>query len=464
MTEQPTEKRQLSLLDGTMLVMGSMIGSGIFIVSAAAARDVGSTGLMMSIWVLAGIITVLGALNYGELAAMMPKAGGQYVYLREAYGPMFGFLYGWTLFTVIQTGTIAAVGVGFAKFTGVFVPGISADTVIFSIGSFAFNTQQLVGIAVVFLLTLLNFNSVKTGAMVQNLFTVTKILALLGIVVVGLVVGLGQPDTAAVAAAPVAPATPGPSFWDVGLLAFGAAMIGALFSSDAWNNVTFTAGEMRNPQRSVPLSLLIGTSTVILIYIFCNVVYVNVLGLEGIQNAPEDRVGTALMNAVMGPSGMLVMAALIMISTFGCLNGLILSGARVYSAMAKDGLFFPAAARMNKNGVPAWALVAQAVWASALTLTGKYGDLLDYVMFAVLLFYILTVASVIVLRIKKPDMHRPYKVFAYPVLPVLYIILALWICVALLIEKRDYTFPGLGIVLLGVPVFFVARKLLGKKG
>lgn len=458
MSENSETKPKLSTLDGTMLVMGSMIGSGIFIVSAAAARDVGSSGLLIAVWVLAGLITILGALSYGELAAMMPKAGGQYVYLREAYSPLFGFLYGWTLFTVIQTGTIAAVGVGFAKFTGVFVPSISAQNVLFSVGSFGLNTQQLVGIGVVLLLTFLNFNSVKTGARVQNVFTITKILALLSIVVVGLVAGLGPEATPQHTQAQ----GPDPSFWEVGFLAFGAAMVGALFSSDAWNNVTFTAGEMRNPQRSVPLSLLIGTSSVILIYIFCNIVYINVLGLGGIQNAPEDRVGTALMNAVMGPSGMLVMAGLIMVSTFGCLNGLIIAGARVYSEMAKDGLFFPAAARLNRNAVPAWALGAQAVWASLLTLTGKYGDLLDYVMFAVLLFYILTVAGVIVLRIKRPDAPRPYKVFGYPVLPVVYILLAAWVCVALLVEKPLYSYPGLGIVLLGVPVYYLAKRMIAK--
>jgi basic amino acid/polyamine antiporter, APA family len=447
-----TNSPKLSLLDSAMLIMGSMIGSGIFIVSAAIARDVQTPGLLLLAWVVTGIITIFGALSYGELAAMMPQAGGQYVYLKEAYNPMSGFLYGWTLFAVIQTGTIAAVGVAFAKFTGVFLDFINEKPVVF-LGFFSLSTQQLLGMACVLALTFLNFRDVKTGALVQNLFTFAKIGAVL------LMIGLGifaafQGKGSWQNFSPAFPQTFSPGMLGI----FGAALVGSLFSSDAWNNITFTAGEVKNPQRNLPLSLLIGTGAVTLLYLAANLVYVYLLPISQIQNASSDRVGTLLMQNILGNPGGYFMAAMIMISTFGCLNGLILSGGRVYFAMAKDKLFFPKAGQLNKNGVPANALAFQGVWACLLTLTGRYNDLLDFVIFAVLIFYILTVAAVFVLRQKRPEILRPYRTFGYPVVPGLYILLALGICVCLLIYKPEASFSGLGIVLIGIPVYFLLNR------
>ncbi|RYD82469.1 MAG: amino acid permease [Sphingobacteriales bacterium] len=447
--------RGLNLLDSSMLIIGSMIGSGIFIVSAQIARDVQTPGMVMLNWVVAGIITVLGALSYGELAAAMPKAGGQYVYLKEAYNKFIAFLYGWTLFAVIQTGTIAAVGVGFAKFTGVFIPAISAENIVFQLGSFDISTQRILAISTILLLTFANFRSVKSGAHLQNFFTFLKIASLLGLIIIGLVMGFGGSGNTANFSAP-ASATDSMTSGMIGI--FFAAMVGSLFSADAWNNITFTAGEVQNPQRNLPRSLILGTGTVMLIYLLANAVYFYILPIETIKAAPQDRVATLLMQTLLGNTGAYLMAAIVMISTFGCLNGIILTGARVYYAMAKDGLFFRPAAKLNKNHVPAYALVFQAIWACGLTLTGSYGNLLDYVMFAVILFYIFTVAGLFILRKKQPDMPRPYKVIGYPFVPALYIILAVAFCVSLLIYKSEYTVPGLGIVLLGIPLYFIALK------
>jgi APA family basic amino acid/polyamine antiporter len=445
----------LGLIDATALVVGSMIGSGIFIVSADIARQVASPGLMILAWVVTAVITLIAALSYGELAAAMPQAGGQYVYLREAFGPLTGFLYGWTLFLVIQTGTLAAVAVAFAKFAGVFFPWISARNRLVGAGRFGISSQQLIAIAVLALLSWVNSRGVRTGARVQNVFTAAKVGTLLGLVFLGLAVG----------SHPRAVAENFGHFWANASWSFtsfrlvGVAMVGALFSSEAWNNVTFTAGETRNPRRNVPLALALGVIIVLSLYIASNLVYLRILPLEAIQHAPEDRVGTAAASAILGPIAVQVMAAAIMVSTFGCLNGMILAGARVYYAMALDGLFFQPVARLHPTRrTPVVSLGVQCVWACLLTLSGTYSNLLDYVIFAVLVFYILTIAGVFVLRRTRPDLERPYRARGYPALPALYILVAGIIEVLLLIYKPNYTWPGLIIVLLGVPVYYGWRR------
>lgn len=443
--------KKLNLLDSTMLVMGSMIGSGIFIVSAAMLRDLGSIENLLIAWLITGVLTMLGALSYAELGAAMPKAGGQYVYLKEAYGKLYGFLYGWTLFTVIQTGTIAAVAVAFAKFAGVLFPIISEKNLALSLGDFSISTVQLLGIAVIWMLTLSNFRSVKSGALVQNVFTISKILALIFVIAAGVYFTTQSPTVN----------------WQwnwsnlsiegLGIGLFAAALVGSIFSSDAWNNITFTAGEIDKPEKNLPRALVLGTGGVTILYLLCNLVYVKALSNAQIEGAEFDRVGTVLMNTVFGETGAIVMAIVIMISTFGCINGLALSGARVFYAMAKDGYFIKSAASLNQQGAPQKALIMQAVWTSLLTLSGSYGDLLDYVVFAVLIFYILTVAGVFVLRVKMPNLDRPYQVFAYPIVPALYLLIALVICISLLMYKPAYSFGGLGIVMLGVPVYFYMK-------
>jgi APA family basic amino acid/polyamine antiporter len=444
--------KKLTLLDCTMLIIGSMIGSGIFIVPAAMSRDLGSPIMLLLAWFVTAVLTLFAALSYGELAAMMPKAGGQYVYLRQAYNPMFGFLYGWTLFTVIQTGTIAAVAVAFAKFSGVFFSDFNPQNILFAIGKYSVSTQQLLAITIVWLLTFTNFRNVKTGALVQNIFTFTKIGAIVFMIGAGLYFAVTHPIQVQDYAIPESASSA--SYWGI----FCVALVGSIFSSDAWNNVTFTGSEIDKPERNLPLSLIMGTGIVLAIYIFINWVYLQVLSFDAIQHAENDRVGTVLLQTIFGDMGMYLMAALIMISTFGCINGLTLSGSRVYFAMAKDGLFFKQAATLNKNDSPQFALIIQAIWTSLLCLSGSYGDLLDYVVFAVLLFYVLTVGGIFILRYKQPDTPRPYKVFAYPYLPAAYMVIASFICINLLIYKPEYTFPGLGIVLLGIPVYFLIRK------
>lgn len=440
----------LGLLEATTIVMGSMIGSGIFIVSADIARQVGSPGLLMMTWVLTAILTVIAALSYGELAAAMPHAGGQYVYLREAFGPLFGFLYGWTLFLVIQTGTLAAVAVAFAKFAGVFFPAVAAENQLLPFVS----TQQLLAIAVLVFLTWVNTRGVKSGSRVQNVFTIAKTGALLALIGFGFLLGRSQPAIARNFTDFWGGASWG---WDAIRLT-GVAMVGALFSSDAWNNVTFTAGEVRNPKRNLPLSLLLGVGSVSALYLACNFVYLNALPLESIQSAPQDRVATAVAAQMFGSTGSDLLAVAIMISTFGCVNGMVLAGARVYYAMAVDGLFFRQVAVVDPvHHVPVTSLWWQCGWACLLTLTGRYGDLLDYVIFAVVLFYIVTIAGIFVLRRTQPDLPRPYKAAGYPILPALYIVLAGLIEVLLLLYKPNYTWPGLIIVLLGIPVYFLWR-------
>jgi APA family basic amino acid/polyamine antiporter len=476
-----------------MLVMGSMIGSGIFIVSAEIGRETDSPALLIAAWAVAGFMTIVAALSYGELAAMMPRAGGQYVYLREALGPLWGFLYGWTLFLVIQTGTIAAVGVAFGKFLGVFWPSISSSNWIWHIWKVppihvgpmvlgnmevGINTQNLMAILLVIFLSVVNIFGVKTGAAIQNVFTVAKVAALLGLVLFGL--GLGR-NAQAIAA------NFGANFWHnaglgvkhavqigiggpmamVGTLTILAvAQVGSLFSADAWNNVTFTAGEVKNPSRNLPLSLALGTGVVIALYIACNFIYLSALPLDGvaggatilsrgIKYAAEDRVGTAVMTQMFGSLGGYLMAAAIMISGFGCANGLILSGARVYYAMAKDRLFFRNVAKLHpKYKTPAVSLMVQMVWTCVLCISGSYGQLLDYIIFAVLVFYILTIVGLFVLRRTRPNAERPYRAVGYPVLPIVYIVMALFIDVVLLRYKPQYTWPGLIVVLLGIPVYY----------
>lgn len=488
----------LGLTSATTLVMGSMIGSGVFIVSADIARATGSPALLIAAWVITGFMTISAALAYGELAAMMPHAGGQYIYLRESLGPLWGFLYGWTFFLVIQCGTIAAVGVAFGKFLGHFFPAVSSSNWLFGLHwkapkiilgpvelggmDVGLNTANAVGILSIVLLTVINVFGVKTGAMVQNIFTFAKTAALLGLVFLGAFVGANAQAIAANfadgnfwrnfsldASFPVSVGASG-TMTTVGIFTILAiAQVGSLFSADAWNNVTFTAGEMRNPKRNLPLSLAIGTGSVILLYVAVNYIYLRVLPLagdagapltellaRGIQYAPEDRVGTAVMQVMFGGLGASLMAGAILVSTFGCNNGLILAGARVYYAMARDRLFFTPVGRLHpKWKTPAISLAVQAVWTSILCLSGTYGQLLDYIIFAVLIFYILTIAGIFVLRVKRPEAERPYKAFGYPVLPAIYILMALFIDVALLLYKPQYTWPGLFIVLLGIPVYFL---------
>jgi APA family basic amino acid/polyamine antiporter len=458
--------RELGLFDASAIVAGSMIGSGIFIVSADVARTVGSPGWLLLVWVVNAIITLFGAIAYGELAAMMPRAGGQYIYLREAYSPLLGFLYGWTLFLVIQTGTMAAVAVGFAKYLGVLIPWVSAERVLFAVGPVSFSTQRIVAIAVIALLTW--SNSLGEGKLVQNIFTSAKVAALLGLIVLGVFVARNADAVAANLT----------HFWDEQpvsfgfVLALGGAMVGPLFSSDAWNNVTFAAGEVKNPRRTLPLSLIGGTGIVMALYVLTNVAYLCLLPLtgapdgttvlaRGMQYAAEDRVATASAYMIFGPSAASIMAVAIMISTFGCLNGLILAGPRLYYAMARDKLFFAKTGRLNLAGVPAGGLWFQMVWASLLTLSGTYGNLLDYVVFAALLFYVLTVVGLFILRRRRPDAERPYRAFGYPWLPGAYVLMALVIMLDLLFVKPTYTWPGLLIVLTGIPVYFFWRYRAG---
>lgn len=444
--------KKLSLLDSTTIIMGSMIGSGIFIVSTDIVRQVNTPGMLLMAWIITGVITVLGALSYGELAAMMPRAGGQYVYLKEAYNPLFGFLYGWTLFSVIQTGTIAAVAMAFALFTGVFIPEINNHPLM-TLGTIEINTQQLLAVTVIVLLSLYNFRNVKASALMQNIFTITKVAALLVLVGVGLYFGF----TTAGNTENFKPFFPSViTLTTLGV--FGAAMTGSLFSADAWNNITYTAGEVKNPQRNLPLSLFMGTSVVILLYFLANVAYIQVLGVDQIAAADNKRLGSVMMQAILGENGKFFMAAMIMISTFGCLNGLIFTAGRVYYAMAKDGLFFKQAATLNKNNVPAKSLTMQCIWAGLLCFSGTYGKLLGYVMFAVMIFYVLTVVGLFILRIKRPDMERPYKSFGYPILPALYVLLAFLVVVVMYIYQREDSQRGLIIMLIGIPVYYLFKR------
>ena len=475
----------MGLFSATAIVMGSMIGSGIFIVSADMSRTLQSPALLIAAWLVTAAMTIIGALSYGELAAMMPNAGGQYVYLREALGPIWGFLYGWTLFLVIQTGTIAAVGVAFGKFLGVFFPAVSKSNWLWHVGSgnIGLNTANLAAIVIITLLTLLNTVGVRLGAAVQNVFTSAKVLALGAVVLVGLVAknekavatnfGAGWHQFFAMAGFgtlhPVQVGSSGPTVLVSVLTVVAVVQVGSLFSSDAWNNVTFTAGEIRNPRRNLPLSLAVGTGVVLLLYVLCNFVYLSVLPLagdatattlagRGIQYATDDRVATAVMEAAFAGYGAKLMAGAILVSTFGCVNGMLLAGARVYYAMSRDGLFFQGVGKLSHTGVPVNSLWVQWAWTCLLCLSGSYGNLLDYVIFAVLIFYVLTILGLFVLRRTRPDAVRPYRAFGYPVLPALYIGMATWISVVLLRYKPQYTWPGLVLVLLGVPVYWLWKR------
>ena len=468
-------QERVNLFDGISIVAGAMIGSGIFIVSADIARNVGSPGWMMIVWLITGVITVIGALSYGELASMMPHVGGQYVYLREAYHPLIGFLFGWTTFLIIQCGSIAAVGVAFAKFTGVLFPWISDSNILFELGPLKINSTMVVAIFMISFLTWLNAQGIVTGKTVQNVFTSTKVLALFGFIAIGFFAtkSIGSWEINKEVFWQASQVMPDNSIVPLAgfalIAAVGTALVGSLFSADAWYNVTYLSSEVINPKKNVPLSLFFGTLIVSVIYIFTNFIYIKVLPLagssdgtdvlsRGIQFATDDRVATSAMSVVFGDYAAVIMAIFIMISTFGCNHGLIMAGPRVYYAMAMDGLFFRKVGKINKKGVPGFALAVQGVWSVLLCLSGTYGDLLDYVIFAVLLFFALTILAIFVLRVKRPDIPRPYKAFGYPVIPAIYILTTVFIMVILLMYKPDYTFPGLGIVLLGIPVYYLWKK------
>ena len=470
--------RGLGLYDSTMVVVGSMIGSGIFIVSADMGRLVGSPGWLLGAWVLTGLLTVVGALSYGELAAMMPRAGGQYVYLREAFSPVWGFLYGWTLFLVIQSGTIAAVSVGFARYFGALVPWIADENYLVapihvSAGyALSLSTTQLVAMVIIALLTWTNTQGLEFGKIIQNVFTTAKTGALVGLILVGVLLGWNQTAVSGNfgdlwTPRGVVEIVPGLS----AMTAFGlfvavcVSQTGSLFSADAWNNITFTAGEVKDPRRNIPLSLALGTFLVISLYLLANVAYLVTLPFDQVQHAPGDRVATATVNAIFPGLGATIMAIGIMVSTFGCANGLILAGARAYFAMARDGLFFRASGQLNHAKVPAWGLILQGLWAMFLVLprtydpaTRAYGNLynnlLDYIISAALIFYILTIAGIFRLRQTRPNADRPYRAIGYPVIPALYIVGAATILLVLVVYRPATTWPGLVIVLLGVPVYF----------
>jgi len=472
--QQPKLKHELGLLDGTMLVAGSMIGSGIFIVSADITRNVGSAGWLIMVWLITGFMTITAAVSYGELSGMFPKAGGQYVYLKEAYNKLTAFLYGWSFFAVIQTGTIAAVGVAFSKFLAYLYHPVSEDHILFPFNhylaagevkpTFSISAAQLVSIVIIVFLTYVNTRGVKTGKILQNTFTLTKLVSLFGLIIFGLI-----------ALKPEIWHANWSNAWDMHKLsdtgvnlggltmaaalgAVAASMVGSIFSSDAWNNVTFIAGEMNNPKRNIGLSLFFGTLIVTVIYVSANVMYTGVLSMHDIATAPKDRVAVAASQAIFGNWGTYVIAVMIMISTFGCNNGLVMAGARVYYTMAKDGLFFKQVGTLNKFAVPGFALWIQALVASILCLSGRYGDLLDMISFVAVLFYVLTILGIFILRKKSPDAERPYKAFGYPFLPAIYIIMGIAFCILLIIYKPQFTWPGLIIVLIGIPIYYISQS------
>ncbi len=469
MAENTAFKPSLGLLDATMLVAGSMIGSGIFIVSSDITRNVGSAGWLIAVWLITGFMTISAAMSYGELSAMYPKAGGQYVYLKEAYNPLVGFLYGWSFFAVIQTGTIAAVGVAFAKFSGYFLPALNMkdENILLQLGTLKIYPAQLVSIALVLFLTYINTRGVKEAKVIQTSFTVSKLLALFGLILCGFLFveksfwnenwASGMISQKALLNAD------GSITWEsiggISLLgAIAAAMVGSIFSSDSWNNVTFIAAEIKNPKRNIGLSLFLGTLVVTLIYVAANLMYLNVMPMDQIAKPEEDRLAVAAASVIFGAAGRSIIAVLIMVSTFGCINGLVMAGARVYYTMAQDGLFFKKAAKLNANSVPEWALWSQALVASLLCLSGRYGDLLDMVSFIVVIFYVLTIIGIFILRRKRPDIERPYKAFGYPVLPFIYVAMGLSFCILLIKFKPEFTWPGLIITLLGVPIYFIALR------
>jgi len=468
---ETTFKPILGLRDATMIVAGSMIGSGIFIVSADMLKDLGSAGWLIAAWLITGFMTLTAALSYGELSAMFPKAGGQYVYLREAYNPFIGFLYGWSFFAVIQTGTIAAVAVAFGKFLGYLEPSLGDGNVIVQLtDTFKISAAQVVGIVMIVLLTFINTRGIKSGKMIQTTFTLAKLVSLFGLIVFGFMAAkasvwdanwqdawtmkqhasrmdVGSTENSWIALTGIA-----------GLGAIAAAMVGSIFSSDAWNNVTFIAGEVKNPQRNIGLALFLGTLIVTVIYVSANLMYLTVLPLDQLAFAKDNRIALSVATDIFGTNGTIILAVLIMISTFGCNNGLILSGARVYYTMAKDGLFFKKTGTLNENAVPGYALWIQGLVACLLCLSGQYGNLLDMVSFVVVLFYVLTIIGIFILRKKRPNAERPYKAFGYPVLPIVYILMGTTFCLLLIKYKPEYTWPGLIITLIGIPLYFIAVR------
>ncbi|MFT3704489.1 MAG: amino acid permease [Agriterribacter sp.] len=463
MTDKPSFKPSLSLLDATMLVAGSMIGSGIFIVSADITRNVGSAGWLMLVWLITGFMTLTAALSYGELSGMFPKAGGQYVYLKEAWNPLTGFLYGWSFFAVIQTATIAAVGVAFAKFTAYLIPAFSEDKVAIDLGFFHISPAQLLSIVIIVLLTFINTRGVKNSKILQTTFTLTKLASLFGLIVFGLIkmkTDVWQANWT--------------NMWDLHKLAtdgsktdyttlaalgaIAAAMVGSIFSSDSWNNVASVAGEIKNPKRNIGLSLFLGTLTVTAIYVLTNIMYTAVLPLQEIASAEKDRVAVTASHVIFGNAGTVIIAVMIMVSTFGCNNGLIMGGARVYYTMANDGMFFKKAGTLNSASVPSFALWIQCIVACAWSLSGKYGDLLDMISFVVVVFYMLTILGIFRLRKTRPNAERPYKAFGYPVLPVIYILMGLSFCLLLIVYKPRFTWPGLIITLIGIPIYYAVKR------
>jgi basic amino acid/polyamine antiporter, APA family len=473
--EEGGNKRKLSLFDGVMLVMGSMIGSGIFIVSADIMRNLGSGYWLIVVWLITGVMTVAAAISYGELSSMFPKAGGQYTYLKEIFGKMMGFLYGWGLFAVIQTGTIAAVAVAFGKFTAYLIPALNDAAPIFQSGGYKITWIQILAIGVIIILTYINTKGVEGGKILQNIFTGSKIIAIIGLIILGFLLvknnlwnsnmsfgwdAFKNLDTDA-------SGNFLKSGWESisGMAIMGgiaAAMVGSVFSSVAWENVTFVSGEMENPKKNVVRSMVFGTSAVMILYLLVNFIYLNTLGRDAIAFAANDRVAVAASEQIFGSGiGTIIIAILVMVSTFGCINGLVLAGARVFQTMAKDGMFFKAAIQNNKNGVPEKSLWMQGIWAAVLCLSGQYGNLLDMISFVIVLFYMITVFGVIYLRIKKPSLERPYKTWLYPITPIIYLIIGGAFCVLLLIYKQQYTWPGLIIVLLGVPIYLAINR---KKG
>ncbi|MES2005881.1 MAG: amino acid permease [Bacteroidota bacterium] len=456
-------KPSLKLFDATMIVAGSMIGSGIFIVSADITRNVGSAGWLMIVWLITGFMTVAAALSYGELSAMFPKAGGQYVYLKEAYNPLMGFLFGWSFFSVIQTATIAAVAVAFAKFTAYLFPFFSEDIVAFDAGFIAISRAQLLSILIIVVLTYINTRGIQSGKLIQTTFTSVKLLSLFGLILFGLMAFKSEVWSANWHNAwQLKPLLSDGSLGNYTLFAalgaIAASMVGSIFSSDSWNNVTFIAGEIKNPQRNIGLSLFLGTLIVTVIYLLTNITYTALLPMHEIATAAKDRVGVTASHVIFGQAGTIIIAIMIMISTFGCNNGIILAGARVYYTMAKDKLFFAKAGTLNSNQVPAYALWLQCIFACAWSLSGKYGQLLDMISFVVVGFYMLTIIGIFILRKKRPDLPRPYKAFGYPVLPIIYILMGLSFCILLIIFKPAFTWPGLIITLLGIPIYYLVRQ------
>jgi basic amino acid/polyamine antiporter, APA family len=462
-------KQTLTLKDGVLLVAGSMIGSGVFMVAPDMLRNIGSGGWLLLAWLITGVMTLTAALSYGELAGMFPRAGGQYVYLKEAYNPLAGFLYGWSFFTVIQTGTIAAVAMAFAKFTGVLIPYFNEDNIYMQIGNFKLNHAQPLAIISILIITYISTRGIEGGKKIQTIFTVAKFTALFGLIIAGFFfakesffasnTAMGLTASKAVYNTSGKDVIAFENITGIALLGgIAAAMVGSIFSSDAWNNITFIAGEVKRPERNIPLSLFYGTLIVTIVYILANAMYLHVLPILDITNAPKDRVATAVAQKLFGNNGAYFVAIMIMISTFGCNNGLIISGSRMLYTMAKDKLFIPQAGTLNKNQVPEAALWMQAVWACILCLSGRYGDLLDYVSFVVVLFYILTIIGVFILRKKQPNTPRPYKTFGYPILPILYIIMATAFCMLLLKFKPNFTWPGLILVCIGIPIYFIINR------